>query len=57
MHLADDLFSKEPGLAGNPDQNIRLHVTHHIQQRQHVIFGIPVLEIVAFLHQFCLKRQ
>ena len=57
MHLADDLFREEPGLAGNADQNVRLHVADHIQQRKYFVIGIPVFEILALLHQFGLERQ
>jgi hypothetical protein len=33
VHFADDLFGKQTGLARNTDQNIRLHIAHHIQQQ------------------------
>ncbi len=57
MHLADDLFGEQAGLPGDADQNVRLHVAHHIQQGQHFVVGIPVFQILAFLHQFGLERQ
>ena len=57
VHFADDLFGKQAGLSGNANQDIRLNVAHHIEQRQDIFLGIPVLEIFAFLHQFGLEGE
>ena len=57
MHLANDLFGKQTGLAGNPNQHRRLGITHHFQQRDIVTVNIPVGEVFAFLHQTALEVE
>ena len=57
VHLANNLFGEETGLPGNTDQNIRLHVAHHVQQGEHFVVGVPVLQVLALLHQLGLERQ
>ena len=57
VHLTNNLFREEAGLSGNADQNIRLHVAHHVQQGEDFVVSIPVFQVLAFLHQFGLERQ
>ena len=57
VHFADDLFGKQAGLSGNTNQDVRLNVTHHVEQRQHILLRIPVLQIFTFLHQFGLEGE
>ncbi|MNH41412.1 hypothetical protein D3C79_1029070 [compost metagenome] len=57
MHLADDLFGKQPGLAGDANQDIRLHVARHVQQGEYFAVGVPVFQVVALLHQLVLERE
>ncbi|MNI57342.1 hypothetical protein D3C73_1123970 [compost metagenome] len=57
VHLANNFFGKQARLTGDTDQNVRLHVANHVEQRQHIFFRIPVLQVFAFLHQFGLERE
>lgn len=57
VHFADDLFGKQAGLSGNADQDIRLNVADHIEQRQHIFLGIPMLEIFAFCTSLVWKES
>ncbi len=57
VHLTNDLFREQPRLTGDANQDIRLHVAHYVQQREHFVVGVPVLQILTFLHQLGLERQ
>ena len=57
VHLADNLFREQPRLTGNADQDVRFHVAHHVEQGEHIVSGIPALQMFALLHQLVLERQ
>ena len=57
VHLANNLFREEAGLPGYADQNVRLHVAHHVKKREHFVIRIPVFQVFTLLHQFGLERE